>query len=432
MSRPPACVACLRRAWLLAAINDHMVHADHRLEQLVDVLALDDGDLIAALGGARKEQLRARYERWDPASMAPPPEGVVRVCRHGPQFPARLAHGHGAPRLLHVAGGTEHLATMLSAPVVAIVGTRTASDYGMEVAHGLARGLAAAGVCVLSGLADGIAAAAHTGALQVGGPTLTVLAGGLDVPYPAGNRTLHKRIQQQGCALAEQPHGAPAHSWNQTARARIVVALAALVVLVEAQDTARELLYARLALSTGRRLAAVPGRVTAPAAQGPNRLLRGGGAQLVRNTEDALDVLYGVGPRERQRRRRQRDGERAEAQGAVGTCAQAHPQHVATRVHRGTAPQGSARNGGRRVRGEHPAAGDARRAGTRAAPTPCEPTPREPALQAVLDAVGDGRDTLEALLTAGTPEQDTVLALARLELAGQLVRGDAGRYVRRL
>ncbi len=473
MSRPLACPACLRRAWLAGTINEHMVHTDYRLEQLVDVLALGDQELIGALGGSRAEELRERYARWDPADVGTPPAGVVRVCRHAGEFPARLAHGLGAPCLLHVAGGVERMASMLGGPTVAIVGTRTASDYGMEVAHGLARGLAVSGVTVVSALANGIAAAAHEGALEVGGPTLTVLAGGIDMPYPVGKRALHKQIQSKGCALAELPCGARAHSWNQTARARIVVALAQLVVVVEAQDNVRELLPARLAQNTGRPIAAVPGRVTAPAAAGAHVLLRSG-AQLVRDAQDVLDVLYGVGPGLRRRRRHtvppedeqasraatvaaaavspgnvgaaERAGagthsrgwpeidadskagpdgsDGAKAGAMVGAGPRAHPEHTAARVHRG-APHGSALSVPRRVRGEH--AATATHAGTRFASPQ-----REPALQAVLDAVGDGRDTLEALLMAGAPEQETVLALARLELGGQLVRGDAGRYVRRL
>ncbi len=95
-------------------------------------------------------------------------------------------------------------------PTVAIVGARAASDYGMEVAHGLARGLAASGVTVVSGFAEGIAAAAHAGALEARGPTVTAMAGGVDVCHPASRRALYRRLRETSCALAELPCGAAA------------------------------------------------------------------------------------------------------------------------------------------------------------------------------------------------------------------------------
>ncbi len=112
--------------------------------------------------------------------------------------------------MLHVAGGIDRMHALLTQPAVAIVGTRRASDYGMEVAYGLARGLAASGITVVSGLAEGIAAAAHQGALQAGARTVTVMAGGVDVASPASWRGLHRRIAAEGCALAELPCGAVA------------------------------------------------------------------------------------------------------------------------------------------------------------------------------------------------------------------------------
>jgi DNA processing protein len=194
------------------------------------------------------------------------------------------------PSVLHVAGGLDRLRA-LEGPTVAIVGTRTASDYGMEVAHGLARGLATSGVTVLSGLADGIAAAAHAGALEAGGPTITVMTGGVDVCHPVRRRALHQRVCDAGCALAELPCGQPPRGWCHTARARIVVALARVVIVVEARERVGELVYARLSRDTGHTLAAVPGRLGSPVASGPHALLRKG-AQLVRDAGDVLEMLY--------------------------------------------------------------------------------------------------------------------------------------------
>jgi DNA processing protein len=195
--------------------------------------------------------------------------------------------------MLHVTGGIARLEELLAEPVVAIVGTRKASDYGMEVAYGLARGLAASGVTVVSGLAEGIPAAAHLGALHAEGPTVTVMAGAVNISHPASWRALHRRIATEGCALAELPCGCVPRSWCHVARARIVAALAQMVIVVEAGERPAELLHARHAAAAGAIVAAVPGRVSAPAARGPHLLLREG-ALLVRDPRDALDALYGV------------------------------------------------------------------------------------------------------------------------------------------
>lgn len=355
-----ACPDCLRRSWLLGALNGRLEYVGRDPERLVSLLELSDEDLLRALGGAELEQLRTRYEQLDPERMpaAPAAQGI---CRHDPRYPATLTQRAGAPSVLYVAGGLERLRELLRGPAVAIVGSRAASDYGMETAHGLARGLAASGVTVISGFAEGIAAAAHAGALEVGGPTVTVLAGGVDVCHPASWRALHRRVCAEGCALAELPCGCRPRSWCHTARARIVVALARAVIVVEAGERPGELLHARLARATGRALAAVPGRVSSPLARGPHALLRDG-AQLVQGPQDALDLLYGVG---------------------VRTAPSADPM-------------------------------------------------LEPDLRAVLEQVGAGRDTHAKLTAGGAAHEKTLVALAKLELCGALVRGDGGRYLPRL
>jgi DNA processing protein len=361
-----ACRACLRRAWLLGALNGRLEYAGRDPERLVELLALPDAELVGAVGGVGAEQLLKRCAELAPEE-SPPAAGVRRVCRHDPGFPAALREGSGAPRLLHVAGSVERLRRALHEPTVAIVGARAASDYGMEVAHGLARGLAASGVTVVSGFAEGIAAAAHAGALEARGATVTAMAGGVDVCHPTSRRALYRRLRETSCALAELPCGERPRSWCHTARGRVVVALAQLVIVVEAGERPGEMLHARLAAMTATALAAVPGRVSSPLSRGPHALLRAG-AQLVRDPQDALDALYGLG--------------------------------VAPRAAvRETASRGS---------------------------------PLAPGLRAVLEQVGAGRDTLAKLLAAGAPERETLLALAKLELSGAVVRGDAGRYVPRL
>ncbi len=293
MSAPrDACLACLRRAWLLQALSGRLAYCVREPERLLQALALADEQLIEALGGRHKQDLFERHAGFE-RSQLPVPEGVQRICRDDPRYPI-VRRGAHAPRMLHVAGGVERVHALLAAPTVAIVGTRRASDYGMEVAYGLARGLAASGITVVSGLAEGIAAAAHQGALQAGARTVTVMAGGVDVANPASWRGLHRRIAAEGCALAELPCGAVARGWCHIARARIVAALARIVIVVEAHEHPAELLHARLAAAAGATVAAVPGRVSAPAARGPHQLLREG-ALLVSDPQDVLDALYGVG-----------------------------------------------------------------------------------------------------------------------------------------
>ena len=168
--------------------------------------------------------------------------GVERICRHRQGYPRGLAQAHErAPWMLHVAGGAAgRLGALSATPTVAIVGSRRATDYGMEIARSLARGLSASGVSVAGSLSDGIAVAAQEGALEAGGNTLTVLDGGLDVACPARRRALHERLLESGCVVAELPCGCKPRDWCDPARERIVVGLAQLTIFVEAdEDPAR-------------------------------------------------------------------------------------------------------------------------------------------------------------------------------------------------
>ncbi len=231
----------------------------------------------------------------DKPSATVPPARVETVPRHAPGYPPALDESPGAPRTLYVLGGRERLAQLTSGAVVAIVGSERATDYGMEMARSLARSLAVAGVTVVSGFANGIAAAAHAGALEIDGPTLTVMAGGVDVVVPAGRRGLYERVIASGCAIAEAPCGIAQRRWDAIARARTVAALAALTIVVEADEQPWELRIAHIAQALGRTVAAIPGRITSPASRGTNALLAQG-APLVRGATDALDLLHRVRP----------------------------------------------------------------------------------------------------------------------------------------
>jgi DNA processing protein len=227
-------------------------------------------------------------------SPTSPPAGVQTLRRRSAGYPPALEESPHAPRTLHVMGGRERLARLTAEPVVAIVGSRRPTDYGMEMACGLARGLAAARVTVLSAFANGVAAAAHTGALEVDGPTLTVMAGGVDVVEPASRRGLYERVLASGCAISEAPCATKQRRWGALAQARAVAALAAVTVVVEADDNPWELRTAHLAQELDRIVAAIPGRITSPASRGTNALLAQG-APLVRGAADVLDLLYGLG-----------------------------------------------------------------------------------------------------------------------------------------
>jgi len=233
--------------------------------------------------------------RRDETGAAVLPAGVETICRHSRGYPSALNESPGAPRTLYVLGGRKRFARLTAGPVVAIVGSERPTDYGMEMARGLAHGLAVAGITVVSGFANGIAAAAHAGALETDGPTITAMAGGVDVVQPANRRGLYERVIASGCAIAVAPCGMTQGRWGAISRARTVAALAALTIVVEADEQPWELRVAHIAQALGRTVAAIPGRVTSPASRGTNALLAQG-APLVRGAADALDLLHGVRP----------------------------------------------------------------------------------------------------------------------------------------
>ncbi|UJA19923.1 DNA-protecting protein DprA [Thermoleophilia bacterium SCSIO 60948] len=180
---------------------------------------------------------------------------------------------------------------------VTIVGSRRPSAYGLEVAEDLGSELAAAGLTVISGMAMGIDAAAHRGALAAQGASIAVLAGGPDDPYPPSQRGLHADLLAAGAAIGERPHGEePPGPWAFRERNRIMAALSDATIVVEAAERSGSLITARIATELGRRVCCVPGRIGATLAAGPNGLIRDG-AELIRGAEDFLDGAIGVGAR---------------------------------------------------------------------------------------------------------------------------------------
>ncbi|MDX6678117.1 MAG: processing protein [Solirubrobacteraceae bacterium] len=293
-----ACDACLRRTALLAALAPHIERARRNRRHISELLALGDDRLLDALAGARRAELVRAHGGFDADDARARIERarLHAACRHDPAYPRRLRHSADAPAVIHVAGDPAVLAALADddAPAVAVVGSRRAGRDALEVARGLGRGLAAAGVSVVSGMALGIDSAAHAGALEAGGPTLTVLASGADVPYPPSKRGLYREIVRTQAAISEMPPGFAPFRWCFPARNRTIAGLASLTIVVEATERSGSLITAELAQDLGRAVGAVPGPVTAPRCAGSNALLRDG-ALVIRHAQDALDEALGIG-----------------------------------------------------------------------------------------------------------------------------------------
>jgi DNA processing protein len=214
-------------------------------------------------------------------------------CRHDGLYPEGLRDAADAPWALIGRGDPRLIDGLEPFGAVTVVGSRRATSYGREVARELGRELVAAGMIVVSGLAFGIDACAHRGAVEAG-RTIAVLGCGPDTAYPAAHRSLWRQICQQGLVLSELPPGAAPWRWTFPARNRIMAALAGMTVVVEAATRSGSLITADLAADLGRDLGAVPGPVTSRASAGPNNLLAGG-ACLVRDAQDVLDAMLGPG-----------------------------------------------------------------------------------------------------------------------------------------
>ena len=181
------------------------------------------------------------------------------ISRDRPGYPPLLAELHDPPACLYLRGGP---AEILSRTAVAVVGARSCSRYGAQVARELARELAAAGVVVVSGLARGIDGEAHRGALAAEGLTVAVLGCGIDRDYPRAHAQLAGRIVQSGLVVSEYPPGVEPAPWRFPARNRIVAGLARATVVVEARERSGALITADFALELGRDVFAVPGEIT--------------------------------------------------------------------------------------------------------------------------------------------------------------------------
>lgn len=372
-----ACFACLRRSWLLGRLSGFIEHARHERDRVLrDVLRLPDDELVLAVAGKEREPVLGELEalRPEPLRAALTVTGMDAICRCDDAYPARLLDDPGGPAVLH-GYGLDRLAALAGdsvarPPALAVVGARKASRDGLEVATALGRGLSAAGVTVVSGMALGIDSASHDGALQAGGRTVAVLACGADVAYPASKRRLHERLRATGAVVSELPPGTRPRKWCFPARNRTIAGLASATVVVEAAERSGSLITVDFAVALGRDVAAVPGSVLSWRSRGTNALLRDG-ATLIREVRDALDLALGVEAAER----------------AVS-----------------------------------PGAGAVRPA----------PPDLDPALRVLLDEIDAGRDTVGRLALSPEHLDAVLVGLGELELLG-LIRADAGgRFARTL
>jgi len=212
--------------------------------------------------------------------------GWIELTRDDPRYPPQLAVVPGCPEVLYVSGDP----AVLVLPQIAIVGSRSATAAGRETAYEFARVLTAAGLAITSGLALGIDAAAHRGALDAGGATIAVCGTGLDRVYPAEHAALAAAIAARGALVSEFPTGTPPLAVNFPQRNRLMSALSCGVLVIEAAARSGSLITARLAGEQGRDVLAVPGSIHNPLARGCHRLIKEGAA-LVETPDDVLAVI---------------------------------------------------------------------------------------------------------------------------------------------
>jgi DNA processing protein len=250
--------------------------AHARLEDLLTAIGCPD---VAATAGAARA--RAASAVGEAARR-----GIVAVAWGDERYPRQLAAIVDPPFVLWARGAID----LLQQPQVAIVGSRAASSYGEEAAARLASDLVSRGFVVTSGLARGIDAAAHRGALVAGGPTVAVLGCGTDVVYPAEHLELIREVAAAGTVVSELPPGTPPLRHHFPRRNRIISGLSLGVVVVEASERSGSLITADCALEQGREVMAVPGNVLSDRHRGSHRLLKEGAA-LVESADDVLDAL---------------------------------------------------------------------------------------------------------------------------------------------
>lgn len=260
----------------------------------VSELAARAGSVVAAWERYPKKVSRTGGEvDWEGEFKLARKFGVTLLTPADEAYPKMLREAPGAPLCLYVKGDV----AALSKPMVALVGTRRATPYGRDIAERLAHDLAKAGWCVLSGLALGIDAASHRGALDAGGVTVGVIGSGLDRFYPEENRELAREmVRNGGAVVSEFPFGRPPDQETFPIRNHVVAALARGVIAVEAPHKSGTLITTSIAADLGRTVMAVPARIDNRMSAGCLQLIRDG-ATLVRDADDVLEALNELFPR---------------------------------------------------------------------------------------------------------------------------------------
>nr|WP_242538597.1 DNA-processing protein DprA [Trinickia acidisoli] len=265
---------------LLSAFGD----ARTLIAQPFRALAETAGNPAArAIASAARADVREQFERTRNWCALP---GNALVALDDPSYPNALLNMHDPPPLLYVSGGL----AWLHAPSVAIVGSRNATPQGIDDAARFARELAGAGLVIVSGLALGVDAAAHRGALEAGGTTVAVVGTGADLVYPAKHRALAHEIAAHGAIVSEWPLGTPAKPAHFPQRNRLIAGMTQGVLVVEAALRSGSLITARLANEMGRDVFAIPGSIHAPLSRGCHRLIKEG-AMLTETPDDVLAEL---------------------------------------------------------------------------------------------------------------------------------------------
>jgi len=210
---------------------------------------------------------------------------IITLADH--DYPAQLLNIVDPPPLLYFKGRRE----LLNTPALAIVGSRNATPQGLSNAEAFAESVSNAGVCIVSGMALGIDTAAHNGGLRGAASSVAVVGTGLDIVYPARNRSLAHTLAKQGALVSELPLGTPAVGKNFPRRNRIISGISLGCLIVEAALRSGSLITARQALEQGREVLAIPGSIHSPLSKGCHALIKEG-AKLVESTQDILDELH--------------------------------------------------------------------------------------------------------------------------------------------
>ena len=246
---------------------------------------------LAEIDGLRRDLIDniANFADWaeiDDEIKRARAAGIKIIPFSAAAYPARLRAIADPPPLLYVKGEIR----TDDERAIAIVGSRSASDYGRRVARDLARGLASFGFTVISGMARGIDGMAHESAIRAGGRTVAVLGSGVDRAYPPEHEMLYRRISESGAVISELPMGARPIAFNFPARNRLISGLSLGVVVVEATEKSGSLITASLAAEQGREVFAVPGEAGASRSRGSHRLIRQG-AKLVETVDDIIEEI---------------------------------------------------------------------------------------------------------------------------------------------